>query len=64
MNNETEQLKQQIEKLKETTSKEEERASELEMKCKMFSYGEFKAEDQKAMLAQLDKKVEEVRITV
>jgi len=60
MNNETDILKQQIETLKETTQKEEERANELEMKCKMFSYGEFKAEDQKAMLAQLDKKVEEV----
>lgn len=60
MNRETDILQQQIETLKETTRKEEERANELEMKSKMFSYGEFKAEDQEKMLAQLDKKVEEV----
>lgn len=60
MNRETEILKQQIETLKETISKEEERGNELKMKSKMFSFGEFKAEDQEKMLAQLNKKVEEV----
>lgn len=60
MNCETDALKQQIDTLKETTRKEEDRAEKLEMKSKMFSYGEFKAEDQEKMLAQLNKKVEEV----
>ncbi|XP_066912759.1 cilia- and flagella-associated protein 100-like [Clytia hemisphaerica] len=60
MNKETDLLKLQIETLKETTRKEEEKAAELEMKSRMFSFGEFKAEDQEKTLAQLNKKVEEV----
>lgn len=60
MNKETDVLKVQIETLKDTTRKEEEKATELEMKSRMFSFGEFKAEDQEKTLAQLNKKVEEV----
>jgi len=60
MNRETEALKQQIELMKQAIEREAEKADELEMKSKMFSYGEFKAEDQEEMLAALNKKVEEV----
>ncbi|XP_031571792.1 cilia- and flagella-associated protein 100-like [Actinia tenebrosa] len=60
MNRETEVLKGQIDFLKDAIKREAERAEELEMKSKMFSYGEFKAEDQEKMLAALNKKVEEV----
>ncbi|XP_032241554.2 cilia- and flagella-associated protein 100 [Nematostella vectensis] len=60
MNHETEILKGQIDFLNDAIKREQERAAELEMKSKMFSYGEFKAEDQEKMLAALNKKVEEV----
>ena len=46
--------------LKSTIRREEEKADDLELKCKMFSYGEFKAEDQEKTLRLLNKKVEEV----
>nr|XP_002131495.1 cilia- and flagella-associated protein 100 [Ciona intestinalis] len=60
MGRETDMLKAQINMLKATIRREEEKADDLELKCKMFSYGEFKAEDQEKMLKHLDKKVEEV----
>lgn len=60
MNKETEALKQQIRHLKQATKEEEEKAAELKMKSKMFSFGEFKGEDQEKMLGELHKKVEEV----
>lgn len=60
MNRETEILKGQIDFLNDAINREEERAKELEMKSKMFSYGEFKAEDQEKMLQTLNKKVEDV----
>ena len=60
MNKETEALKLQISQLKEAAEEEQQKAAELKMKSKMFSYGEFQAEDQEKMLAELDKKVEEV----
>ena len=60
MNKETETLKTQINFLKDAIDAEQEKAAELEMKSKMFSYGVFKAEDQEKMLAELDKKVGEV----
>lgn len=60
MNKETESLKTQIGALKEATKEERAKAADLKMKSHMFSYGEFKAEDQENMLAVLDKKVEEV----
>lgn len=60
MEKETSILKEQIDKLNSQIRKEEKRAEELKIKAKMFSYGEFKQEDQEKMLAQLNKKVEEV----
>eukprot|EP00112_Aurelia_sp_Birch-Aquarium-sp1_P007994 Seg1873.5 transcript_id=Seg1873.5/GoldUCD/mRNA.D3Y31 product="Cilia- and flagella-associated protein 100" protein_id=Seg1873.5/GoldUCD/D3Y31 len=60
MNKETDALQLQISQLKEAAEEEQEKAAELKMKSKMFSYGEFQAEDQEKMLAELDKKVEEV----
>lgn len=60
MEKETSILKEQIDKLNSQIKKEEKRAEELKIKAKMFSYGEFKQEDQEKMLAQLNKKVEEV----
>lgn len=36
---------------------EEEKGSDLEMKAKLLSYGEYKADDQERMLAEIDKKV-------
>lgn len=60
MNKETEILKGQIDVLTTAIEKEEEKAKDLEHKSKMFSFGEFKAEDQEAMLDTLNKKVEEV----
>nr|CAB3228545.1 coiled-coil domain-containing protein 37 [Phallusia mammillata] len=60
MNRETDMLKSQISILKSTIRREEEKADDLELKCKMFSYGEFKEEDQEKTLRQLNKKVEEV----
>ncbi|XP_046840054.1 cilia- and flagella-associated protein 100-like isoform X2 [Xenia sp. Carnegie-2017] len=60
MGKETEVLKQQISLLKDAIQNEQEKCADLEMKSKMFSYGEFKAEDQEKMLKALNKKVEEV----
>ena len=57
---ETGVLKSQIGILRGTIKREEEKADDLELKSKMFSYGEFKAEDQEKMLRQLHRKVEEV----
>lgn len=57
---ETGMLKSQISMLKGTIKREEEKADDLELKSKMFSYGEFKAEDQEKTLRQLHRKVEEV----
>ncbi|OWF34674.1 cilia- and flagella-associated protein 100-like isoform X3 [Mizuhopecten yessoensis] len=60
MEKETQILKDQIDKLNTQIYKEEARAEDLKIKAKMFSYGEFKAEDQEKMLQALNKKVEEV----
>ncbi|XP_033746555.1 LOW QUALITY PROTEIN: cilia- and flagella-associated protein 100-like [Pecten maximus] len=60
MEKETQILKDQIDKLNTHIFKEEARAEDLKIKAKMFSYGEFKAEDQEKMLQALNKKVEEV----
>ncbi|XP_039250583.1 cilia- and flagella-associated protein 100-like [Styela clava] len=60
LDRETGILKSQISILKATIKREEEKADDLELKSKMFSYGEFKAEDQEKMLRQLHRKVEEV----
>jgi len=60
LENETNVLNEQIERLNSAISREEEKSKELEMKARMFSYGEFKSEDQEKMLTELNKKVEEV----
>ncbi|MBN3296545.1 CP100 protein, partial [Amia calva] len=60
MNQETEILKQQIDVLKDTIDRERERAAELELKARLFSYGQFKGEDQDDMMERLEKKVGEV----
>ncbi|XP_021343992.1 cilia- and flagella-associated protein 100-like isoform X2 [Mizuhopecten yessoensis] len=70
MEKETQILKDQIDKLNTQIYKEEARAEDLKIKANsmldevehwgMFSYGEFKAEDQEKMLQALNKKVEEV----
>ncbi|KAJ8046504.1 hypothetical protein HOLleu_05190 [Holothuria leucospilota] len=60
MDRETNILKQQISILTSAIDREEEKAKDLEHKSKMFSFGEFKAEDQEAMLDMLNAKVEEV----
>ncbi|KAL5014450.1 hypothetical protein ScPMuIL_008720 [Solemya velum] len=57
---ETQNLKEQIDKLNVTITREKEKSADLQMKAKMFSYGEFKAEDQEKMLSQLNRKVEDV----
>ncbi|XP_064605525.1 LOW QUALITY PROTEIN: cilia- and flagella-associated protein 100-like [Liolophura sinensis] len=60
MEKETQILKEQINKLNTAIVREEEKAADLEMKSRMFNYGEFKAQDQEIMLQQLNKKVEAV----
>ncbi|XP_038069734.1 cilia- and flagella-associated protein 100-like isoform X2 [Patiria miniata] len=60
MDLETATLTQQIDTLNGQIEREEEKARDLEHKSKMFSFGEFKAEDQEAMLDTLNRKVEEV----
>ncbi|XP_067683818.1 cilia- and flagella-associated protein 100-like [Haliotis asinina] len=60
MEKETSILREQIDKLNNSIVREEEKAADLQMKAKMFNYGEFKAEDQEKMLAALNKKVEDV----
>ena len=60
MEAETEVLKQQIAVLEGAIQREDERAKELELRSKMFSFGEYKADEQEKMLQQLNKKVEEV----
>lgn len=60
MEKETAILKEQIDKLNAQIKKEEKRAEELKIKAKMFSFGEWKQEDQEKNLAELNKKVEEV----
>ncbi|XP_065910899.1 cilia- and flagella-associated protein 100-like [Dysidea avara] len=60
LNKETASLKRQIESLQAAIEREEEKGNDLEIKSKMFYYGEFKAEDQEMMLDALNKKVTEV----
>ncbi|KAG9352960.1 hypothetical protein JZ751_017536 [Albula glossodonta] len=60
MEKETEQLLQQIKSMTINIKQEEERAAELEVKARLFSYGKYKEEDQDSMLDQLGQKVEEV----
>ncbi|MBN3325842.1 CP100 protein, partial [Atractosteus spatula] len=60
MDQETEILKQQIDILKQTIEREKERAAELELKARLFSFGQYKSEDQDDMMETLGRKVEEV----
>ena len=50
MEAETEVLKQQIAVLEGAIQREDERAKELELRSKMFSFGEYKADEQEKML--------------
>ncbi|XP_075687923.1 cilia- and flagella-associated protein 100 isoform X2 [Rhinoderma darwinii] len=60
MENETQQLKAQIIHLQEVIGREEERAVDLEMKCRVFAFGQYSFEEQEMMLTSLTKKVGEV----
>ncbi|XP_075039755.1 cilia- and flagella-associated protein 100 [Mixophyes fleayi] len=60
MENETQQLKDHIAHLKDSIAREEERALDLELKSRVFTFGDYKSEDQEKMLASLSTKVEEV----
>nr|XP_015207917.1 PREDICTED: coiled-coil domain-containing protein 38 isoform X2 [Lepisosteus oculatus] len=60
MEHETNILTQQIEMLKAAIQREEEKTSELELKSRIFSFGEFNAEKQDRMLSLLNKQVNEV----
>lgn len=60
MEKETAILKEQINKLNNQIKREENKAQDLKIRAKMFSFGEFKAEDQEKMLQELNRKVEDV----
>ncbi|KAK6317808.1 hypothetical protein J4Q44_G00110990 [Coregonus suidteri] len=60
MNSEIRILLQQVDILKNTIQREEEKSSELELKSRIFSYGEYRADKQDVMLNVLQKKVKEV----
>ncbi|MGH0175169.1 UNVERIFIED_CONTAM: hypothetical protein FKN15_013800 [Acipenser sinensis] len=60
MDHETDTLKQQVDMLQYTINRETERAAELELKARVFSFGQFKTEDQDEMMDSISKKVEEV----
>ncbi|XP_050968458.1 cilia- and flagella-associated protein 100 isoform X2 [Labeo rohita] len=60
MESESKQLKEQIDIMTDTIQREKERAADLEMKAKLFSFGQYKPEDQDKTLDTLSHKVEEV----
>ncbi|XP_044157831.1 cilia- and flagella-associated protein 100 [Bufo gargarizans] len=60
MENETQQLKAQIAHLQQAVVQEDERAVDLEMKCRVFAFGQYSFEEQEKMLTSLTKKVGEV----
>lgn len=60
MEKETAILKEQINKLTNQIKREESKAQDLKIRAKMFSFGEFKQEDQEKMLLELNRKVEDV----
>ncbi|CAH2312058.1 Hypothetical predicted protein [Pelobates cultripes] len=60
MEKETQQLEDHINQLKAAITLEEERAADLELKSRVFAFGQYKSEDQDNMLASLSKKVEDV----
>ncbi|KAI4873365.1 hypothetical protein NFI96_004571 [Prochilodus magdalenae] len=60
MEQEAAQLGRQIVILRETLRREIAKSADLKVKAKLFSFGEYKAEDQDLMLEKLRKKVSEV----
>ncbi|XP_062403783.1 cilia- and flagella-associated protein 100-like [Sardina pilchardus] len=60
MKSQTEMLEKEIEILHAAIEREKEKTRELQFKSKIFSFGEFRADKQDAMLDQLHKKVKEV----
>ncbi|XP_018422743.1 PREDICTED: cilia- and flagella-associated protein 100 [Nanorana parkeri] len=60
MQRETQQLKDLIAHLKASIAQEEERATDLELKSRVFTFGQNKPEDQDKMLSSLSSKVEDV----
>ncbi|XP_031421727.1 cilia- and flagella-associated protein 100-like isoform X2 [Clupea harengus] len=60
MEQETEQLSQQVDIISCAIERERVRAAELELKARLFSFGEFKADTQDRMLEGLGLKVKEV----
>ncbi|XP_072539230.1 cilia- and flagella-associated protein 100 isoform X2 [Salminus brasiliensis] len=59
MEHEASQLKQQIDIMTETIQREKERTAELELKARLFNFGQYKAEEDDT-LNTLSRKVEEV----
>uniref|UniRef100_A0A8C3QD97 DUF4200 domain-containing protein n=1 Tax=Geospiza parvula TaxID=87175 RepID=A0A8C3QD97_GEOPR len=53
-------LKEQVNTLRASVAKEEEKVAELKLKVQLFSSGEHKGDDQDKMLTSLNKKVQEV----
>ncbi|XP_043216428.1 cilia- and flagella-associated protein 100-like [Amphibalanus amphitrite] len=53
-------LEQQVGLLEEAVRWEEEKSEQLELFCKIFNQGEFKAEEQESALAELNERVTEV----
>uniref|UniRef100_A0A8C6Z4E8 Cilia and flagella associated protein 100 n=2 Tax=Nothoprocta perdicaria TaxID=30464 RepID=A0A8C6Z4E8_NOTPE len=60
MDQEIEQLKQLAATVKSSIAKEEETAADLKLRVRIFSFGEYKADVQDKMLANLNQKVLEV----
>ncbi|MGH0167391.1 UNVERIFIED_CONTAM: hypothetical protein FKN15_068077 [Acipenser sinensis] len=67
MDHETDTLKQQVDMLQYTINRETERAAELELKARVFSFGQFKTEDQNnanlstlLMLTAIENRLEEL----
>ncbi|XP_036425482.1 cilia- and flagella-associated protein 100 [Colossoma macropomum] len=59
MEHEADQLKRQIDVMTETIQREKERTAELELKARLFNFGQYKAEEDDT-LNTLSRKVEEV----
>jgi hypothetical protein len=60
LNTKIHNLKRQVDLLTKAIELEEAKGSDLEMKSKLLSYGEYKADDQEQMLVEIDKKVASV----
>ncbi|CAL8340892.1 unnamed protein product [Lota lota] len=56
----TEQLRAQIDTIAQTIATEKERATELELKARLYNFGKCKSADEDQMLDALGRKVEEV----